>query len=206
MIENNFNKPVKNLDNNTSENKNEGAVERDWANLSSKDLMDLLEKLESFEDDEENLKQIPELIVEGKLEKDTFAALMIYKAPVYIIANKDSANKIINFLSELNAKLKNDTLKSTIEHLISESEYLVTSSEISEKAFKDLEDSVTKDDTETDFENLKNKIDTQHNATQANMLRFTAGRLFMEKVSKTYDALWKEYLETKEYTPKSYIK
>ena len=82
MIENNFNKPVKNLDNNTSENKNEGAVERDWANLSSKDLMDLLEKLESFEDDEENLKQIPELIVEGKLEKDTFAALMIYKAPV----------------------------------------------------------------------------------------------------------------------------
>ena len=110
MIENNFNKPVKNLDNNTSENKNEGAVERDWANLSSKDLMDLLEKLESFEDDEENLKQIPELIVEGKLEKDTFAALMIYKAPVYIIANKDSANKIINCLNILKKMLTIKTI------------------------------------------------------------------------------------------------
>lgn len=109
-----------------AENTQENSPGRNWANLTSTDLIELLGKLGPFVNENGALIQMPELMVNGKLDKDMFAGLMTYHTPSFETANTETANEVINFLEKVNSKLNNEKLTESIEQLKNDSENIVS--------------------------------------------------------------------------------
>lgn len=165
-----------------------------YSDPSADDLITFLNAIEKFEDEDGELKDIPELYNGNKLNKELFAGIMMYKAPQYMLIGHESAREVNDFLKKLNEKIKNQTLEETIQYLESQIPYLDTVNDVSEKAFDDLkniQNSVGKIEW---FKNLDKNISVLTMANQANLLRVKAEVFYTNMVNKVYDKLWEEYL------------
>jgi hypothetical protein len=178
---------------NFSENKDQNE-EINYEDPSIDDLIKFLDAITPYEDENGDIKEIPNFVEDGKFNKELFAGIMRYKAPQYVLVGKENVGEVMDFLKKLNLQLKNQTLEETIAYLETQIPYLDTVKEVSEKAFQDL-DTIKDEAGKIDwFKDLEKNSDVLSKANQANLFRLKVESFFTKLINKTYDALWNEYL------------
>jgi len=137
---------------------------------------------------------IPEIFKNGKLNKEIFAGLLLFKAPQYILFNKKGALESIDFLEKLNQKLNNNLLKETIDYLKSQIVYLEEAENIHTDMSEKV-DEVFKESENIDWlKDIKVKADVLNKGSRALLLKTKVEAFFTSAINKVYDILWKEYL------------
>ncbi len=168
----------------------------EWTDPPVDTLLRINAELEKYEDENWEIREIPELFgLDGKLNKDLFAGLVMYKAPQYLLYGTEGAREAIDFLEKLDARLQDEELANTIVFLKEQLPYLDEAMVISDKAFDELNIVLEKASRGKHwFDDMKEKADASLAGSKANLLRAKVEIAVTEMINKTYEGLWKKYL------------
>jgi len=173
--------------------------EINYGELSVDDMIYLLGLLEKYEDEDGEIKEIPDFIRGGEFDKELFAALLLFKAPQYLLGSSETAPEQIVFLKGLNRKLNNPVLENTISYLESQLPYLSAAKKVSDNVFTEsnavFNTTPTTDDV---FNDLNKKADSLVKTASALLLKTQAGVLFANQINEVYRSLQEEYLGEKD--------
>lgn len=168
------------------------------SDLSSKNMIGFLDSLENALGINENGEQIdsgdgviPKFINNGIIDKDLLAGVLLYEAPQRVLfISVNPTLEVVNFLELLNSQLNDKLILGTISYIKDQLPYLEKTKNIVDEKMGIMEDLGGSKKA-----SLSDKIKSQQTAQSSLALKMKVGKAMTETINKTYDAIWKKYIE-----------